>query len=206
MEKMKRNKGTFFKKNLSPGFFILILISCSASTVEKELFEDSAKVIEKASVVEQPSDLDLVYRYISQRQDQFEIFDPKTELRLISEKNDEYGIKHIKFIQIVGAVPVWRNYLIAHIKNGQVFRVDGAGIAIPGTFSVTPGISVEQAEKNAKNILSQVSNTELSVLVLEKNTIVLAYVIEVSQGMNRKIVFVNANSGAVEKVLDGVHS
>jgi uncharacterized membrane protein YkoI len=90
-----------------------------------------------------------------------------------------------------------------HIKKGVVYRIDGNAASLTDKLLLKPKLSPAEAKTKVEAVLKGEMKTELVILAEEGETAKLVYEIEVLEGLNRKYVFVNADNGETEKVLEG---
>jgi Zn-dependent metalloprotease len=130
------------------------------------------------------------------------------ELKLISTKTDNLGMSHMRYQQLYRDLPLQYAELITHMKNGEVYRVDGQ-FAEHNISSTTPEISVEQAVAAATTFkrLNQpyTSDTHLLIAAMDETYDHLAWEVTIRKGLMRYIVLVDANTGLVLKEIAGIH-
>ena len=132
-----------------------------------------------------------------------------TGLQLLSSETDELGYQHLKYRQLYKGVPVWQSDMIMHINAEQeIYRVDGQHRKLGGDLDVSPTLSDNQAADKAAEALSEsgrnwLSETRELIIFPAGEKAMLAWLIELSSGLNRKSVIIDAHNGAVLKILEG---
>src|SRR5690606_15645560 len=170
---------------------------------------------------------DLSVRQVAEK---FQV-DPRYTFELINSTTDKYGFNHKRYRQICNGVPVENSMWILHYKNGKLVSANGDVYQIK-SGSAQPAISEAQAFSTAKDAvpaqkylwdLSEAERGELyskyaqrplgQLVWMQKDmhsadkTIVLAfkYDIYAAEPSVRKIVYVDANTGQVVNIIEGMH-
>lgn len=130
-------------------------------------------------------------------------------LRVVSDETDSLGMTHLRFHQYFQDVPLQYGELIAHIKEGRVYRIDGE-LAELGLVSANPSINAEQAIHAAVQY-KQLSppfkkHAQLQVIALKQVYDQLAWEVTINKGLQRYILLIDANSGSVIKEIPGIHT
>jgi Zn-dependent metalloprotease len=123
---------------------------------------------------------------------------------------DDYGTKHLKFTQHHVGVLIWGSELIVHFRGTNIYRIDGS-LRPEIDIDVTPEIPIDKAKEAAIDAIGaegmdNVSKVDLVVLPMDSGDFSLCYLMELTKGLRRYFVFVDANSGEVVKRLDGTPS
>lgn len=164
----------------------------------------------------------LVERSISffeQNQKIFQIINPSTELKLISNVADQEGSVHLRFLQLYNGLEVWDSEVMLHYKNGKPYLFNGRYIPTPAKdFDLTPSISETEAIKSAKTITQfhELNSNQLALIAgdqVQSNLIIytemdktligtLAWKIEIYPNVkDHYTVILDAKNGNVLKML-----
>ena len=130
-----------------------------------------------------------------------------TGLQMISSRTDDLGFRHVSYRQYFRGIPVWQSEIIMHInKEGKTYRVDGDLVAVPENFSISSNISKSQSTELAIKHLDagkwRISEQELMIF-FNSDQPMLIWHMRANQGLQRKFILLDANSGKVVKVLEG---
>lgn len=190
-------------KNLASGLMLTTLIACKpmgtemTSENQQTTTDKSPQSATKIAFANNPATSTLPAAGVT------------TGLQLISDESDDLGFRHLKYHQLFKGVPVWASDMIMHINAEQkIYRVDGEHRSVPGDLNLTPAISNGEAAATAAKVLSDNGKTWNSVaqelmIYPDDNTAILIWMVELSSGIGRKFVMIDAHSGAVVKTLEG---
>ncbi|MEQ8323739.1 MAG: M4 family metallopeptidase [Vicingaceae bacterium] len=81
--------------------------------------------------------------------------DESFEAEIVSENKDHLGFTHLKINQLVGGVPVEMATIIAHVKNGRLYSINGYAVQEPEFSSFL--LSEEQSLKSALNQINAIT-------------------------------------------------
>ncbi len=148
------------------------------------------------------------YDYLSQRAQQMGLESPAKELYVKQVVKDNLQKVHIQLVQQVEGVPVWGHALYLHMDNaGQVYRVSGK--VIPGLHalqlppildSTEAGWRMFSGEKSGK---WRMQMQKLYIYVDDPGGPVPVYQVELTQGLWRRFLLVDARNGEVLKRIEG---
>jgi Zn-dependent metalloprotease len=164
--------------------------------------------------VEAPSShVQKVQAYLLEHREGHCLRQPAEQLRLLSENQDRVGLWHLKFQQVYKGVDVWLHQVYAHInKDGKIYKFDDGSACLPDDLSVSPALTAEQAAMLVPQIMRdrgagwKATGTQLYVYVGDNKRPVLAYWNDASQGMNRRFLIVDANTGVLLDSIEGTIS
>lgn len=144
--------------------------------------------------------------YLEQNHSEYQIADPRAELRYTGETVDELKRKRVRFQQVSNGVPVWRGEIIVHFNNrDEVHTVNNGLISGLGLIESTPRITTQAARDaavQAKGEGWQASNSALYVFVHDMRPH-LAYEVTLMRGLERWFTFIDARDGRVIKQMSG---
>ena len=91
-----------------------------------------------------------------QRESHFKLDNPKKELHLLKNEQDELGYQHLTFGRMYKGTNIWGDELKFHINNkNELYLFDGDyQPSLPDTFSTSPKLTNRQAEEAALKTLS----------------------------------------------------
>lgn len=126
-------------------------------------------------------------------------------LRLISSNTDELGFRHMKYQAVFQGVPIWAAISIIHInKAGEIYRVDGDIPDVNPALNTHPSISDRTAIEAALSKLNDSAwssvASELSILT-DSGESTLVWQVECLNAVQRRLLFVDANTAKVVKTI-----
>ncbi|MEO8428752.1 MAG: M4 family metallopeptidase, partial [Verrucomicrobiota bacterium] len=84
--------------------------------------------------------------FLTAHRELLRIDDPENEFVLVEDKNDELGLRHLRFSQIFKELPVWPCELMLHLnRDGDVYLFSGTYIPTPKEVPLNAQLSAEQA-------------------------------------------------------------
>ena len=91
-----------------------------------------------------------------QRESHFKLDNPKKELHLLKNEQDELGFQHLTFGRMYKGINIWGDELKFHINNkNELYLFDGDyQPSLPSNFSISPKLTNRQAEETALKTLS----------------------------------------------------
>ena len=154
---------------------------------------------------------EIAFAYLSKNKDKYKILNPAESVRLISIKREDLGLQHLNFVQTINDVPIWGSGFIIHVKRGAVYLLSGTTFPDSPRISTDPRLGKEEAEtiafrKVPKKSSSLKAKSKLVILPRNENAMTLCYLVEVTEGLNRFIYFVDATSGSIVKQIEGMPS
>lgn len=147
-------------------------------------------------------------RFLNENIELFGLKEPGRELKVISNVSDELSMTHVKFQQYVKDVKIFHGQLIIHFNNdGSIESFNGRYYPTPD-INVVPSISETEAINIAKGKLgsyqSTHSSTELNIYS-KNGRLLLVYAVKLpSYSHPNMIIFIDADSGEVIKIDDGI--
>ncbi len=152
---------------------------------------------------------DIALAFVTAHRQVFLLENPPAELRLVSENQDDTGMKHLKFAQMFKNVPVRGGEILIHLnRKNQVVLVQGSYISTPEKLDIAPGINgddaVTRAAKHLGVALNQCTNCRASLVIMTTGPC-LAWDAVISSGPGSvQHVFVDARSGKILEILSGI--
>lgn len=128
-----------------------------------------------------------------------------TGLKLLDDKTDALGMRHQHYQQYFQGLPVWPGDSTLHLnQHGEVIRASGEILQIPDSFGITPSINAERAVTVALAAVEGAWQSERSWLLIvnRDQTPVLAWEVDLSQGLKQRAVLIDANTGALINVIE----
>lgn len=111
---------------------------------------------------------DQTFAYLEVMKKSLHIDDPRSEFQIVSHETDELGITHVKLQQVFKNKKVYGSEIVLHIKEGQVYLMNGNYYPTPTLENITPQIDRSQAIEVAKAAVSKKTNVkELSKMELQ---------------------------------------
>lgn len=157
--------------------------------------------------------LEISLQHIKTNKDKYQISNPDERLLLRNVKHDQYNTQHLEFTQQYNEVPIWGEDILVHIRDKEVYLITGN--IIPDGFSLSsstvPKLTSRDAEKIARQEISigQSEAKTKSQLVILPNHLYsgrLCYFVEVTIGLSRHFLFIDALNGTILKILEGMPS
>ena len=120
-------------------------------------------------------------------------------------------MQHLEFSQQYNGIPIWGDQILVHIRDKEVYLLNGN--IFPDGFSLSsstvPKLTSDDAAKIALQqiSISQSEGKSKSQLVIfpdNNNSGRLCYFVEVTVGLNRHLLFVDAINGTILKTLEGM--
>jgi len=147
-------------------------------------------------------------KFISENKELFGLKDPGNELKLISMERDQLSMTHVKYQQMINEVEVFHGQLSVHFNSdGSIESVNGRYLPTP-QMDLTPSISKSSAISIAKSGLRnyKAESEQANLMIYSKElSDYLVYGVKLpAQLTPNMIVFVNARSGEIIKVDDGI--
>ena len=128
-------------------------------------------------------------------------------LELISSNTDQLGMTHLRYAQSFNGVPLLDAQIITHVKDAQVYRMDGA-LARLKLSSAVPDITGDQALDAAlayrKSVPDPRNEQHLVIIGTGNRYSRLAWLVTIRKGLERFIVLVDAHTGSVIRELPGM--
>ncbi len=144
----------------------------------------------------------------------FKMYDPRGELVLDRTTRPSDGTTHVRFRQQVGTIPVSGGTWTAHFDAmGRLASMSGNYVVDAHAIATTPAITAETAAGAAKDEAArrkpsasalQTSTPTLEILPVTGGAPVLSWAVTVSGRSVALDVSVDATSGAVRQVEDGI--
>jgi bacillolysin len=125
---------------------------------------------------------------------------PSKQLTFLCESIDELRQKHARFQQSYEGIPVWGQQLIVHFNaQDQVSSTSGGIQPVPGNVATKPKLDKAIASAKAASAAGEGWKARDSTLYLyaHKGAMRLAHLVNVAKGLQRAMVFVDADTGAV---------
>ncbi|MDI6804791.1 MAG: M4 family metallopeptidase [Bacteroidota bacterium] len=147
-------------------------------------------------------------RFLFENKELFGLREPDKELKLISDIKDEMGMTHIKYQQQVNGVKIFQGQLIVHFNSdGSIECVNGRYFPTPD-MNNTPKIdnlsAIQIAKKSLSNYKSTGEAAELNIYS-KGVKLLLVYAVSLPSYSNPMMtVFIDANTGEVIKIDDGI--
>jgi len=157
--------------------------------------------------------VEISLQHIKIKKDEYQISNPDERLLLRNVKRDQYNTQHLEFTQQYNEIPIWGEEILVHIRDKEVYLISGN--IFPDGFSLSsptvPKLTSSDAEKIAMQEIpiSQSGAKSKSQLVILPDNIYsgrLCYFVEVTFGLNRHFLFVDALNGTILKKLEGMPS
>ncbi len=149
------------------------------------------------------------FSYLEEEKAKFNLENPRTQLRFISENIDKQNNKHVKFQQIYEDIPVWGYEIIVHLdENNQAYQVSGEILTGFQKLDTKSALSPDRA---SSMILQydpwgsegwKVNGSELFIFNNGNNTY-LTYRLVLVKGLFREFLFVDANDGRIIHKISG---
>lgn len=147
--------------------------------------------------------------YLEQRRAEYGILDVPGELVFKNETVDQLNHKHVRFQQVKNGVPVYGHELIVHFnQRDEGVRVSGSFLAALGQLDVRPRVTAEEAAAAAISLKGAswgVAKTQLWIYRYERRPR-LAYQLTLTRGLERWLVFVDAQDGTVLHQVTGMYN
>lgn len=149
------------------------------------------------------------FDYLQQEKAKFNLKNPQTQLKFVSENIDKQNNKHVKFQQVLNNIPVWGREIIVHLdKNNEPYQVSGEVLTGIHKIDTSPALSGD----HVNNMILQhdpwraegwkVNGSELCVFNQGADSY-LTYRLTLVKGLYREFLFVNANDGTVIHKISG---
>ena len=142
----------------------------------------------------------------------FRMSDPATELSLLRDERDRFGMNHVRFQQRYNGVEVFGAQLIVHTRGTRV-------VAVSGTYfpdlavDTRPALTLEQAiarahtEVGAADATVAQARSGLAIYAKDRrNRLTWKVEVYAPSVPGRWLVFVNAQSGRIEHRIDMLHT
>jgi len=155
--------------------------------------------------------VEISLQFIKLKKDEYQVSNPDERLLLGNVKRDKYNMQHLEFSQRYNEIPIWGEQILVHIRDQEVYLVNGN--IIPDGFSLSsptvPKLTSSDAEKIALQeiSISQSEGKSKSQLVILPDNLYsgrLCYFVEVTFGLNRHFLFIDAINGTLLKKLEGM--
>lgn len=179
---------------------IFLLVACgSASTLT-----DDNNIHQTPASVEQISDI-----YLHNLAEYKNFQQAGLNLKLLSTKQDELGMTHLRYQQQFQSVPLLDAEIITHIRDQAVYRLDGTFAAFK-PISAKPVIDAERAvaiSLQTKKLLQPYSSQSSLVIVANGGTYdQLAWLVTINKGLQRYIFLVDALSAKIIREIPGIQT
>ncbi len=151
----------------------------------------------------------ITYQYFKSEFNKYQLSNPADRLVLQSVVRDQYQTQHLKFASVYEGVSVWGWEVLAHIKNSEVYRIDGNVISDQFTVVNTGSSKIKPAE--AEEVALQATSSERSKSTLISKLVIFpedlisgrfSYEVQITTGLSRYIVIIDALDGNVLKIPD----
>ena len=194
-------------------FLILaICVLTALASCKDRASVESAAVTPSAATSDTDQQLqEIAFTYLGDHRDKYRILRPAESIDLVSIKREASGLRHLKFVQQMKGVPIWRSEFTIHIKQGEVYRLSGKPFPDRAEIVTVPEIGHARAEATATAAVPEQgaafeAKSRLVILPLDGQAMTLSYLVEVNAGLKRYIYFVDAISGGIIKQLEGMPS
>lgn len=131
------------------------------------------------------------------------------ELRLLDERSEPSGKKHLRYQQQFQGLDVWGQQLSLHLDKDGIYLVNGRYTPTP-TIATTPNVTPEDATRAAKKDFAPIdASTSLPQLLLysDQDRVLLAYKLELTAGINERwIYFVDAQTSKIVNKINAIHT
>lgn len=128
------------------------------------------------------------------------VTDPSKQLTFLCESVDELQHKHARFQQSHEGIPVWGRQLIVHFNaRDQVSSTSGAIEPITQSVATQPKLDRSIASNTAARQAGEGWKARDSTLYLyaHEGRMRLAHLVNATKGLQREMIFVDAETGAV---------
>ena len=138
----------------------------------------------------------------------FRMSDPATELSLLRDERDRFGMNHVRFQQRYNGVEVFGAQLIVHTRGTRIVAVGGTyfpGLAVDTRPSLTldQAIARARAEVGAPDASVAQARSGLAIYAKDqRNRLTWKVEVYAPSVPGRWLVFVNAHSGRIEHRID----
>ncbi len=154
----------------------------------------------------------LVREFLQTNRDLLKLNNPELELKLIHEKKDNVGKRHLFYQQAHNGVPIWGKQAAVHVnQDDQVYLFNGRYRPSLSQFSTEPTVSSE----NALNVVyahlavssGEVISNELVIFMQDKVTPILVYKIDIKPFISERwLYFIDASTSQVVHRTKNIHN
>jgi bacillolysin len=128
------------------------------------------------------------------------VTEPSKQLTFLCENVDELQQKHVRFQQSYDGVPVWGRQVIVHFdKQDQATSTSGAIQSITQKVMAKPKLDKSAALSTAAKTAGEGWKAQSSSLYVypQEGAPRLAHLVNVSKGLQRSMIFIDAETGVV---------
>jgi bacillolysin len=138
--------------------------------------------------------------YLKANPGEHRVTEPNRELTFLCEDVDELQQKHVRFQQSYEGVPVWGQQVIVHLSaQDQATSTSGRIEPIAQKIPTKPKLDKTVASATAANAAGEGWKAQDSMLYVypHQGEPRLAHLVNVSKGLQRAMIFVDAETGLV---------
>ena len=154
----------------------------------------------------------IAYAFLESRKAILKVKNPKKEFKIVSEKIDDLGLKHIKFQQVYREIPIWGKEASVHLdEDNRVYMYQGNAVPTIEKLKDQPLVSEKEAVEFAKqhafkeNMRHEVNGSMLYIYMLEGSVPRLSYKVTLVKGLSdREHYFVDALDGKILHKITGI--
>jgi bacillolysin len=155
--------------------------------------------------------VEISLQHIKIKKDKYQISNPDERLLLRNVNRDQYNTQHLEFTQQYNEIPIWGDEILVHIRDKEVYLINGN--IFPDGFLLSsptvPKLTSSDAEEIAMQEISishSGANSKSQLVILPDSIYSgrLCYFVEVTFGLNRHLLFVDALNGTILKKLEGM--
>lgn len=147
-----------------------------------------------------PKYLDQALAYLKLKSSEIGLVEPAKQLTFLCESVDEIKQKHIRFQQSHEGIPVWGRQLIVHLDaKNQASSTSGSVVPIAAKMVTKPKLDKAIASATAAKAAGEGWKAQDSLLYVypSEGAARLAHLVNVKKGLQRSMIFVDAETGIV---------
>jgi Zn-dependent metalloprotease len=147
-----------------------------------------------------PKYLDQALAYLTLKSGEIGLLEPAKQLTFLCENVDEIKQKHVRFQQSHEGIPVWGQQLIVHLDaQDQASSTSGSVAPVAANIVTKPTLDKTIASATAAKAAGEGWKAQDSMLYFypSEGTTRLAHLVNVKKGLQRSMVFVDAQTGIV---------